>query len=388
MSEVIERHASWLELFFDLVVVAAILQLAARLHGEPTLRDVGVFVALYLAVWIAWGQFTLYANVAGDKTRRRAMLLAMFGIAVMAAAIPQATGDRARAFTIAYVIVRVLGMRTWGTTRQVLTAWPTVQGGMGVVPWIASIWVDAPARYWLWGLGLVLDVGLPMFIPDQVEMPERFRRRVHGSRPIPEISLARLDLPHLAERLGLFLIIVLGEGVTQLVVAAGAAQWTRQIMAVFVAGFLILVGLWWPTFKYGLQSTYTGEMPVKIVMPFHFLAVVSITGTAAGLGALMTHPGHTSPAVRWLLAGGLGVYYLSVSLGAILLRRPWHWLWLWGIPSAAVPVLLAIFGANLPGVALAWVLVAVVAWQALYVWFMERRERGRNALVNAPVQAG
>jgi low temperature requirement protein LtrA len=34
-----ERHATWLELFFDLVVVAAVGQLARLLHDRPELED-------------------------------------------------------------------------------------------------------------------------------------------------------------------------------------------------------------------------------------------------------------------------------------------------------------------------------------------------------------
>jgi hypothetical protein len=34
-----ERHASWLELFFDLTVVAAAAQIAHRLHGVGTVCD-------------------------------------------------------------------------------------------------------------------------------------------------------------------------------------------------------------------------------------------------------------------------------------------------------------------------------------------------------------
>src|SRR4051794_20740811 len=92
------RHASWLELFFDLVVVAAIVQLAHRVHDHVTPRSVAVFLGLYLAVWIAWLSFPLYANGGGERTRRRAVVLGMLGIAVMAAAVPEATGERARVF--------------------------------------------------------------------------------------------------------------------------------------------------------------------------------------------------------------------------------------------------------------------------------------------------
>jgi low temperature requirement protein LtrA len=55
------RHASWIELFFDLVVVVAVAQLAHRLQGHegsPGWSDVLVFAVLYFAVWLVWASFT------------------------------------------------------------------------------------------------------------------------------------------------------------------------------------------------------------------------------------------------------------------------------------------------------------------------------------------
>ncbi|WP_442785560.1 low temperature requirement protein A [Actinacidiphila sp. DG2A-62] len=49
-----ERHATWLELFFDLIVVVGTAQLAHVLHGEPSLRDVGQYILLFLAFWTIW----------------------------------------------------------------------------------------------------------------------------------------------------------------------------------------------------------------------------------------------------------------------------------------------------------------------------------------------
>jgi low temperature requirement protein LtrA len=366
------RHASWLELFFDLVVVAAILQLAHRLHGEPTLRDIGIFVALYLAVWFAWISFTLYANVAGEKTRRRAMILAMFGIAVMAAAVPEATGERAVVFAVAYVVVRLLGLHTWAATRRTMLAWPSVQFASGIVPWAVSIFTPPPVRYALWGAGLTVDLVLSILVGG-------WRTRASAPSPAYPLPAARLDLTHLAERLGLFLIIVLGEGVLQLVTAAGQARWTADVITVAVAGFVLLIGLWWPTFSYGITPTEHGRLPVWASMPLHFLGVVSITAVAAGLGALMDHAdGHPGPGVRWLLGGGLAAYFVGAVAGTILLRQRVFWLLYWGVPGVAAPVLLAIYGTRLSNPALAWLLVAVVAWQALYVWFDERRIKRRG----------
>jgi len=371
------RHASWLELFFDLVVVAAILQLAHRLHGTPTLRAIAVFLALYLAVWVAWTSFTLYANVAGEQTRRRALLAGMLGIAVMAAAVPEATGERARVFAAAYVIVRILGQLSWAGTRQTLLAWPSVQIGFSLAPWVISLAVEPPARYVLWGIGLALDLAVPVLTGGRTPRVPDWVRRLNErqGKPTPETVFreAHLDLAHLAERLGLFMIIVLGEGVLQLVTTAADSPWTGPVVASALAGFALLIGLWWPTFKYGLTPTESGTMPVRAALPLHFLTVASITALAAGLGAVVEHPGgHVPAGVRWLLCGSLAVYYLAVAAGAVIVRQPWHWLLFWGLPGAAAPAVLAALGAHFGGVLLVWLLVALVAWQALYVWAVER----------------
>jgi low temperature requirement protein LtrA len=77
VSETGERHASWLELFFDLVVVVAVARLAHGLH-EPTWGAVALFVLFYYAVWSVWTSLTLHSNVRADKTRVRSMLIGMY----------------------------------------------------------------------------------------------------------------------------------------------------------------------------------------------------------------------------------------------------------------------------------------------------------------------
>src|SRR5882757_2271904 len=108
-----DRHASWLELFFDLVVVVAVNQLAHLLHGDahhgPGGMDIVTFFTLYLAIWLVWTAFTLYSNVAADKVRVRAMFFGMAGIATMAAAVPHSMDGRANVFAAAYLITTGLG---------------------------------------------------------------------------------------------------------------------------------------------------------------------------------------------------------------------------------------------------------------------------------------
>lgn len=350
-----ERHVSWLELFFDLVVVAAIAQLAHQLHKTQSLTGIGVFAALYLAVWLAWASITIYGNVARDDTRQRIMLAAMLGIAAMAATIPQATGQRVLVFTCAYIFVRTLALSTWVFNRQSLFVWPALVGAAAVLPWIVSLIVASPGRYLLWGLGMGIDILAPVFVA----------RKTTG----PHAGSTRIDLSHLAERLGLLMIIVLGEAVMQLVAAAASATWTPALLSVIVAGFLLLIGLWSPMFRYGFVATGGRGIEVKAIMPLHFANTISITAMAAGLGILAAHPtGHVPDTAPWLIYGGGSIYFLAALIGGLVTDRTLRqgrssW---WLVPCVLIPAALAVTGGHLPGALLPWPMVAIVLWQAWY----------------------
>ena len=87
-----ERHATWLELFFDLVFVVAVAQLADGLAADPSVHGFLVFAGLFVAVWWAWVGYTFYADRfdTDDPPHRVLMLVGMFLVAVLASVIPEA----------------------------------------------------------------------------------------------------------------------------------------------------------------------------------------------------------------------------------------------------------------------------------------------------------
>ncbi len=152
-----ERHAGWNELFFDLVVVAGAGQLAHLLHDGPHLADLALYGVLYLAFWTTWAGIAVYGDIAASATRVRTLLIAMFGMAVMAPSVHTVRGSHAIAFVIAYVALRWQAGRVW-RRGSVVVDWPLAQFGSGAVPWLVSLFVEAPLRYWLWALGIALDI--------------------------------------------------------------------------------------------------------------------------------------------------------------------------------------------------------------------------------------
>jgi hypothetical protein len=239
-ESVLERHASWIELFFDLVVVAGIGQLAHLLHGTPDWSDFGLYALLYLAFWTAWACFTMYGNVAGDRVRIPSMLIAMFGLSVMMAAVAGIQENHALAFAVAYVAVRLLAGRVW-RDGQIVVDWPIAQMSLGIVPWIISFWVEGDARYWLWAVGVTIDLLIMFVVSGSAVMEDAQEKldrviRFRGNRDdkIPELEALHSDRAHLAERLGLYVIIVLGEGVILVISAASKLVWDSTVVSLAV----------------------------------------------------------------------------------------------------------------------------------------------------------
>ncbi|MFD5633040.1 low temperature requirement protein A, partial [Streptomyces sp. NPDC127077] len=301
-----DRHATWLELFFDLVAVAGVAQIAHLLHGEPGAADVGQYALLFLAFWTAWICFTLYGNVAGEGTHARTVLAAMFGMAVMAAAVPgvhEGEDGQARALALAYVVIRMLANRAWRHRRELLVDWPAAQMSLGVIPWIVSLWAHEPGRYWLWALGIALDLWVTFTVSarDVIESrkahDEREERRPRRHDTVPPVSVAAPHADHLSERLGLFVIIVLGEGVAQVIEAASDATWDRRLYGLASAAFFLLVALWSLSFRHGYAGVpylTARSLPARAALPLHCLVSGCLAALAAGLGARGGAPGHAA----------------------------------------------------------------------------------------------
>src|SRR6266498_2652915 len=84
-----ERHASWLELFFDLVFVVAITELSHELVLDHSAGGFLRFAALFIPVYVAWQGYMAYATRfdTDDLAFRAGYFAAMLAIAAMAVVI-------------------------------------------------------------------------------------------------------------------------------------------------------------------------------------------------------------------------------------------------------------------------------------------------------------
>ncbi|MET7994141.1 low temperature requirement protein A [Amycolatopsis sp. NPDC005232] len=362
-----ERHASWLELFFDLVAVAGVAQLAHLVHGSTSWGDVGLYVVCFLAFWTAWMCFTVYGNVAKGAARTMPVLLAMAGLAFMAASVEDIHGDHAKVFAIAYIAVRALADRVWESRRggvRVIVDWPVAQLGFGVVPWVVSLWVDSPWRYGLWALGLALDLVITFAVSGDRLVANITAKLANHDGPRPRPTLARLDTVHFGERLGLFTIIVLGEGVLNVTDAMAAIpEWNHsRVFLTVIAALALLATLWGTSLNQGfggIPYLAADALGPRLLLPLHCLVAGLLAAFAGALGDAVesVSEGHLPTSTRWLLCGSIAAFAVIGSLAGLAAGRGLQWAVVTAIPGLAIPLTLGLAGQTLAPAVFLWLLV-------------------------------
>jgi low temperature requirement protein LtrA len=226
---------SWLELFFDLIFVAAIAEVAEPLREHYSLAGVVRFATLFALIWWAWTGCALFATRfdANDGIQRLLTLVQMFVVAAMAANAEDELHSRSSAgFMAAYAVLRLLLVAQYYRARHLpetrpLTTRYIAGHGSAAVLWLVSAFVPAPARYAIWTAAFALDLGTPwLALPHTVKVP-----------PNPA---------HLPERFGLFTLILLGEAVVAVMHGMKSQEsWTLVAASSAFSGMALLFLLWW-----------------------------------------------------------------------------------------------------------------------------------------------
>jgi low temperature requirement protein LtrA len=355
-----ERTATWLELFFDLAFVLVVAELAVGLRNDRTLHGVLVFAGLFSSVWWAWAGFTFYANRfdTDDVVYRLAKLGAMLAVAGLAASASDAAGSLAGQFAICQAAIRVvlvvLYLRAYRhvvQARGLIVVYLTA-GAIAAGLWLAGALVSGPARYAAWVVAVATEVTAPVVAT----------RRSAG---LP------LHLEHLPERLGLLVILVLGESIAAVAVGVHETHWERATVTVAVLGFVAAVSLWWTYFDLaGAAATHTlveraghhSTLLHDVYAYGHWPLTLGLAAAGIGLeGAILEggQPTLTS-GTRWLLCGGVALSLAALTAiqsgvaGSLRSGLPW--------PGIGVPLVLAagLAGSLSPATVLAGVMVVLV----------------------------
>jgi low temperature requirement protein LtrA len=361
-----ERRVSFLELFFDLVFVVIVSQLAHTLAEHPTWEGVGWFVFLFCAVWSSWTNGTLYYDLHGtnDISVRVFTFAQMLTVALMGVFVGRVPGAGDKGFAFAYAINVLILVIIWFRTgvhdashRAASIPYSSFYL-LSALTFFGSIYVAPPGRYWLWALGLMLQV---------VGQIVAFRRWTPPESQGGDAVIAVTG--SLVERLGLFVIIVLGE------VIVGAVTGMSEVedldldgTAVGMLGVLVAIGLWWIYFDLvSLRDPISRYS--QLWLNLHLPLVIAIAAGGAGvLNTVLRPEGDLPDEVRWLLVSALAVAIVTVAIitHTLEVRRDYGFIYTRAevtmYLSAALALLVGFteWGANLTLVAMVALLMAPV----------------------------
>ena len=354
-----ERRATWLELFLDLVFVAAVAEVASVLSADPTAAGFARFLALFLPIGWAWAGFAFYATRfdTDDLVYRLLTLLGMFAVAALASTVPHALHGGQNSFVVAYVAVRLvliaLYVRVYldlPAARQV-AAWLILVFGIGVVIWLVSLAVPVPGKYVLWGVSLLIEHAGPVRA-----------WRLLGRMPV--------DPRHLPERFGLLVLIVLGEGVIGVVLGTAHVSWTLSSGTVAFAGFLTGAAIWWLYFDFldaGVVVTRNVLSGITFTYAHYFVAAgIAALGVGVKLTIFSVQPGPRYDDIGWIAAAGTAL--CMGGLAAVQLAAPPMLLdadVLLRLATAGVALVLVGLSTVLSPVLILWLLSAVLVAQVV-----------------------
>ena len=312
-----ERHATWLELFYDLVFVVAVAQLGQALAHDLSVSGLAKFTGLFIPVWYAWFHHTLYADRfdADNFAHRFLTFIQMLGVAGIAANVHGAFGETSQTFAASFVIVKLVMIVLYRRCYHIEVALPLarrlsnvfiVSGGL----WLASIFVPEPGRFWLWGLAVVFEF---------VVVFHRTTRMKYAVMPLTE--------SHVVERFGLFTIIVLGESVAGIVSGLTEVQFQLETTAIGALGVMLVFGYWWIYFENldGSALKGLGGWTPVFWLYVHLPLVMSLTVLGISIEHLVSEgSAHPEPSIIALTAGAFSVslFAIGVTHVVVSVKKP------------------------------------------------------------------
>lgn len=312
--DVEERPSTPLELLFDLCFVVAVAVLAAELDhgivdGHPW-ESAATYALLFVPIWWAWMSYTWFATAFShdDALTRLLTLLQMGGVLAVAATIPTAWEGDLLPFGLAYAAMRLPLILQWlrsARSDAVHRAFALTYAAGSVlaqVLWVIGAALPRPGTVALFVAALAVELVTPVLAvqrsPDQVFHPG-----------------------HIAERYGLFTIIVLGE--TILAVSVGLrdaldGEGELGFAPVIVTAALVIgFGLWWIYFDVLGRDALTRNRKAAFLWGYgHYALFAALGALGAGVQAQL-HLAHAVGGTHDLVSAASVVVPVAVSLASI-----------------------------------------------------------------------
>lgn len=273
--------ASPLELFFDLCFVVAIAQAGVELvhsvaegHAGQGVLD---YAMVFFAIWWAWMNFTWFASAYDndDVLYRVVTLFQIAGVLMLAAGVSRAFEQHDFVLVwLGYLIMRLAMSAQWlraARSAEGAERTTAVRYAVGVlvcqVGWLGLVVLPEPARPWVFLVMVAVELCVPVYAEKD------FSTSWHAH--------------HIAERYGLFTIIVLGETIAAATVAVKSAADEHnaldELLPIAAGGLLIVFSAWWIYFVVPIHGHLRSSKQAFVWGYGHYLIFASAAAIGAGL---------------------------------------------------------------------------------------------------------
>ncbi len=371
-------RVAFIELFFDLVFVFAVTQLAHHLIEHLTPSGVLETLVMLVAVWWLWIYTTWVTNwMNPERGPVRWMLIVVMLVGlVLSTAIPEAFADRGLQFALAYVVIQV-GRSAFVAISYRRVGLPLPAGNLVRI----TLWFCFSAPFWITG---ALVGGTPQLVLWTVALGIELLAPTLLYR-VPFMKAAALEAfdvagAHMAERAGLFMILALGESIIVTGTLFSRNEITTSSVLALLAAFAATILFWLLYFSHGAEhgsrfiqrSDQSGRIARLTYTYLHMILVGGVVLLAVGDDLVLAHPDDPlDPVTLAIVTAAPALYLLGNLLFKRSIGRPWLRSHLVGMAALTLLWLAAPAIPGLTPLALTWIVNGIVALVVVideYVW--------------------
>ncbi len=313
-SYTLEQMGVWLELFYDLVFVAAILVFSSAISHLHDASRITWVVAVFCAVWWIWLSTTMFTNRfhAADVVHRGLVLAQMIMVALVAMEARAGVADDEVLLLCTYAaLVVTIAFMYW---RAALAHGPHARFARhlaGIHALAAACFLAAAA---LPESGRIVGAAVGMAV---MIAPAAWRS-------IRLVDFPPIDEQHLVERLGAFTIIVCGEAFVKVAIAVSDSKIDGIDVVALTFQFILTFALWASYFE-DIPFAGIDQQRFAPWISFHLLMQLGIAGTAIGVSKLVAlgfFEHLPAEDILEIMATLCMVYVGLAGIGAATRRRP------------------------------------------------------------------
>ncbi|MED4226331.1 low temperature requirement protein A [Neobacillus cucumis] len=302
-----EKKVTWLELFYDLLFVAAVAAAthvllhveSGQIHAEYLVK----FVLIFIPIWWAWVGQTIFINRFGKDLfhQRIFLILQMFFVLIMTSSLSANFDPYYLSFLIGYIGLRAVTAIQYLIVQRVETG-VRKQAALflgryfwiGIVISLLSVFFDSWVRYAVLYIGILIDIIVPVL----------------GRKCLVKVPT---NTAHLLERFGLFTIILFGEALISTLAVIKPTQGNWDSIGFAIISFILIISMWWQYFD-NMEKKLDKSLQTsgQIIIYGHLFIFMSLSMIAASIRLLFLREVHYL-FILFFVFGAVLLYFLSTT---------------------------------------------------------------------------